>query len=110
MGSDAVNGGRGTNGAVGSDPRGVLGIGDEATDEEIRAAYLQKIKAHPPERDPDGFEQIRDAFEELRDPLRRTNLMIESCDPTRPLTDLLDCGRSRRYTGPEPWLGVLKGR
>ena len=105
-----MNGSRGPDGAPGSDPRRVLGIGEEATDEEIRAAYLQKIKAHPPERDPDAFEQIRDAFEELRDPLRRTNLMIESCDPTMPLVDLLDCGGSRRYTGPEPWLAVLKGR
>jgi hypothetical protein len=29
----------------------------------IRRAYLKLVKAHPPERDPDGFQRVRKAFE-----------------------------------------------
>jgi len=54
-----------------SDPIEVLGISRDATDEEIRAAYLLKVREHPPDRSPEQFEQIRDAYEVLRDPRRR---------------------------------------
>src|SRR5215813_526208 len=50
------------------DPRMVLGIPPEAGDEEIRAAYLRKVKKYPPDRAPQEFEKIRDAYETLRDP------------------------------------------
>lgn len=32
----------------------------------VRAAYLRAVKAHPPERDPDGFQRVREAYELLR--------------------------------------------
>jgi hypothetical protein len=33
----------------------------------IRRAYLRGVRAHPPERDPEGFRRIRDAYELLKD-------------------------------------------
>ena len=33
-------------------PWAVLGLATEATAEEIRAAYLRAVKAHPPDREP----------------------------------------------------------
>ncbi len=91
------------------DPRGILGVGPKATDDEIRQAYLTKVKAHPPECDPEAFERIRDAYELLRDPRRRAALILLAPDPTGPLTDLLrnEAGRAR-YVGPQPWLDVIK--
>ena len=52
------------------DPRQVLEIDAEAGEEEIRAAYLRKVKEYPPDRSPREFERVRDAYEMLRDPRR----------------------------------------
>jgi curved DNA-binding protein CbpA len=91
------------------DPRDVLGIGPDAGDEEVRAAYLRKVKEFPPDRSPREFERVRDAYEILRDPRRRTLHMLTSADPRQPLASLLEGRQSeRRFTGPEPWLAVLK--
>ena len=91
------------------DPRHVLGIPPEAGDEEIRAAYLRKVKEYPPDRAPLEFEKVRDAYETLRDPRRRTRQLLLSVDPKQPLVSLLE-GRAaeRRFVGPEPWLAALK--
>lgn len=90
------------------DPHQVLGIAPEAGDEEIRAAYLRKVKEYPPDRAPQDFEKVRDAYEALRDPRRRARQLL-AADPQQPLASLLD-GRAaeRRFTGPEPWLAVLR--
>ena len=55
--------------------RGIEGAGHrpDATDEQIHAAYLEQVRQHPPDRDPDQFECIRDAFEQLRDPSVRAS-------------------------------------
>ena len=93
------------------DPRQILGVELEAGDEEIRAAYLRKVKQYPPDRSPREFERVRDAYEVLRDPRRRMRHLLLSADPKLPLASLLDGRRSeRRYAGPEPWLAVLKER
>ena len=72
------------------DPRQILEIEAEAGDEEIRAAYLRKVKQYPPDRAPREFERVRDAYEMLRDPRRRTRLMLLAADPKQPLASLLD--------------------
>ncbi len=48
--------------------RAVLGVSIDATEADVRAAYLDKVRLHPPDRDPEQFEKIRDANELLRDP------------------------------------------
>ncbi|MHB8301764.1 MAG: J domain-containing protein [Acidobacteriaceae bacterium] len=95
-----------------SGPHVVLGVGLEADDEQIRAAYLGKLKEFPPDRSPVEFERVRDAYELLRDRRRRTHYKLFSCDPETPLESLLDgIGKAeRRFVGPEPWLAVLKGK
>jgi curved DNA-binding protein CbpA len=92
-----------------SNPYAVLGVGPEADDEQIRAAYLGKLKQYPPDRRPDEFESVRDAYDLLRDRRRRAQHTLFSCDPEAPLGSLLDgAGDERKYTGSEPWLAVLK--
>ena len=94
-----------------SDPIEVLGISRDATDEEIRAAYLLKVREHPPDRSPEQFEQIRDAYEVLRDPRRRLRHRLFSVDPQMPLASLFSGeANPRRFVGPDPWLDVLKGK
>ncbi len=91
------------------DPREVLGVGPNASDEEIRAAYLRGVKEHPPERSPAAFERIRDAYEVLRDPRRRALYFLLSVDSEAPLVSLLaNRPRQRQFVGPSPWLAVLR--
>jgi curved DNA-binding protein CbpA len=91
------------------DPRSILEVGLEASGEEIRAAYLRKIKEFPPDRHPAEFERVRDAYEILRDPRSRTRALLFSGDPLPPLPGLVEGRRAtRRFTGPKPWLSALK--
>jgi DnaJ-domain-containing protein 1 len=95
--------------ATHEDPREILGVGPNAGDEEIRAAYLRKVKENPPDRSPAAFERVRDAYEILGDPRRRALHMLLSADPEAPLVSLLPARTGeRRFTGPGPWLAVLR--
>jgi curved DNA-binding protein CbpA len=88
-----------------------LGLSSGANEEEIRAAYLRKVKEFPPERSPEEFEKIRDAYETLRDPRKRMRNMLLAADPGAALVALIEGQPSeRRFIGPEPWLEVLKGK
>jgi curved DNA-binding protein CbpA len=93
------------------DPGAVLGVSLTATEEDIRAAYLLKVKEYPPDRSPEQFERIRDAYETLRDARRRAHHLLFSVDPGAPLSSLLaDHPASRQFVGPQAWLEVLKGK
>ena len=47
-------------------PFEILAVAETADDEQVKAAYLQKIRAFPPERFPEKFKMIRAAFEQIR--------------------------------------------
>ena len=84
------------------DPRDVLGLRPDAGEEEIRAAYVRKVKEHP---------RIRDAYDSLRDPRRRMRDRLLSVYPCAPLVSVIELpARQRRFAGPQPWLEVLKGK
>lgn len=91
-------------------PFAVLGIDETADDEAVRAAYLAAIRKSPPDRNPDGFRRIREAYEALMDEERRLALRLFGPEPLSRLEDLLDAvPDERRYVGPGPWLDVLRG-
>jgi DnaJ-class molecular chaperone len=91
------------------DPFAVLGLDDTATDEAVRAAYMQALRASPPDRDPEGFRRIREAYEALRDAESRLAFRLFGPPPLANLEDLLDAlPEERRYVGPGPWLDVLR--
>ncbi len=58
------------------DAYGILGIQPDATPAEVRQAYLRKVREHPPERDPEGFKRVREAYETLRSPRKRAELAL----------------------------------
>lgn len=44
----------------------VLGIAPTTDANEIRRAYAQKLKQHRPDKDPQGFQQLREAFDSAK--------------------------------------------
>jgi len=47
------------------DPYTLLGLPENADDKQIKAAYLELVKANPPERAPERFQEIRTAYETI---------------------------------------------
>lgn len=93
------------------DPWAILGVSVQADDTEVRRAYLQKVKEYPPDRAPEQFERVRDAYEDLRDPRRRCRRMLVAADPQAELVSLLDDAiGTRRFVGPDAWWTALKER
>jgi len=47
----------------------ILGLDgdDELTQNHVKRTYLRKLKDHPPERDPEGFQRLREAYELARE-------------------------------------------
>ncbi len=66
------------------DPFTVLGVSRDASEEEIRARYLELVKQFPPDRDPDRFREIRAAFEAAKDPLSIARRLIAPPDDEPP--------------------------
>ena len=50
------------------DPYTILGLKPSAGPDEIKKAYFTQVRAHPPERDPAAFKEIRAAYERLNKP------------------------------------------
>lgn len=46
-----------------AEARELLGVEEGASADELRRAYLRRIKQHTPERDPEGFRRLREAYE-----------------------------------------------
>jgi|GEM_PF-6842401 len=68
--------------------REILGVerGDERA--KIRRAYMKAVRAHPPERDPEGFQRVRAAYEllERRDLLDAQRVVLTEDLPLAPIT------------------------
>ncbi len=69
-----------------ADPYTVLGLTRLVSMLEIKKAYFTLVRDHPPERDPDGFRRIRDAYEALRTPTARANTDRQLIQPPPPFT------------------------
>ncbi len=93
-------------------PYELLGIPDNADQKEVRRAYLEMIRRYPPERSPERFQEVVDAYRLIRDETERARLevfgMPESEGETR-LSDLvLPPSDRRNRIGMEAWLGLLR--
>ncbi len=63
-----------------SDPYRVLGLQPGASPEEVRRAYFEQVRAHPPELDPEAFKAIRAAYEQLTSTEAQDSL-FQLCQP-----------------------------
>lgn len=55
--------------------RELLRIDEEATHDQVRRAYLRLVKVYKPERDPEGFRRLREAFERVESATTKRNLV-----------------------------------
>jgi curved DNA-binding protein CbpA len=72
-----------------NDPYLILGVGEEADDTAVEAAYREGIKQCPPERDAQRFESLRRAYETLRTRRDRIGYELFDSSPPEP-RDILD--------------------
>ncbi len=54
-----------------ADPYTIFDLPPDSDDDTIRRRYLLLVRTHTPERDPERFSAIREAYEILRDPVNR---------------------------------------
>jgi curved DNA-binding protein CbpA len=57
-------------------PFEILDVAEQATDAEIKDAYLQKVRSNPPDRDPAVFQRIQEAYETIKDENSRLNYAL----------------------------------
>ncbi len=49
----------------------VLGVAEDASQEAIKDAFFELVREHPPEQDPEAYQQLREAYDVLSDPVSR---------------------------------------
>ena len=62
-------------------PYEVLGIDNQVDDQTVRLAYLELVRLYPPDRAPERFRRIHDAYEQLKDERSRLSYYLFDCDP-----------------------------
>lgn len=73
-----------------ADPYEVLGLDRRvATEEAVRTRYLELVRQHTPERDPQRFAEIRLAYERVRDPETRLKWELFQSPVSRSVEDLI---------------------
>jgi curved DNA-binding protein CbpA/DNA-directed RNA polymerase subunit M/transcription elongation factor TFIIS len=48
-----------------------LGVSTDASQDEIKNAFFELVREHPPEQDPEAYQQLREAYDVLSDPVSR---------------------------------------
>jgi preprotein translocase subunit Sec63 len=78
-------------------PFHMLGVGENTGNEEIRRAYLDAIKAAPPERDAERFAELTRAYESIKDERARYEYILfnQDCPGDSPLDALVRWARVR---------------
>ena len=70
-------------------PYEILGVAPDATDVEIKQAYLQQVKNNPPDRDQELFQLIHSAYESIKDDKSRISYALFD-NPSVDFEELID--------------------
>lgn len=57
-------------------PYEILEVAEQASDSEIKQAYLQKVKLNPPDRDHEKFQQLHSAYEAIKNITSREKYLL----------------------------------
>ncbi len=92
-------------------PYAILGVEEDASDSDIRAAYLQKIQRFSPEEHPKQFQEITEAFSLIRDEISRAKLSVFGMLPNNSkvrLSSFMTGDDHRKRVGVDAWLDLIK--
>jgi curved DNA-binding protein CbpA len=93
-----------------NDPYAVLGLEPGCDDATIRRRYLELVRQHPPEREPERFSAIRTAYESLRDldtRLRHRLFEAGRRETVDAILEEITCRSTRRRVSLKALLSVL---
>jgi len=62
-------------------PYEILGIERQVDDQAVRDAYLKLVRDYPPDRYPERFQLIHEAYEQLKDEQCRLAYYLFDCEP-----------------------------
>ena len=63
-------------------PYEILAVAEDADDEAVKKAYLNKVREYPPERHAEAFQRVRRAFEQIQsDTQRRKHRLFHHAKP-----------------------------
>ena len=58
----------------------ILDVKSGSSPDELRKAYLNLVRQHPPDRDPEKFRDIHAAYQLLLDPLAQADALLSILD------------------------------
>ncbi len=93
------------------DPYAVLGLATDSDDETIRRRYLELVRQNSPERQPEKFAAIRQAYESLRDldtRLSQRLFKVGQNETVEAIIEEITCRNSRRRVSLETLLSMVK--
>jgi curved DNA-binding protein CbpA len=85
-----------------ADPYETLGISPDADEVALRKRYLELVRQYSPEKSPERFAQIREAYEQLRDPLERLARQVFQVHSGETLDDVIADLRAREQAARIP--------
>ena len=93
-------------------PYEVLGISENADQNTLRKAYLEKIRRYSPEDSPEMFEKIADAYALVKDETARAKLRVFGLPGKKTGARLCDLvlkeKKTRQRIGVKAWLDLLR--
>lgn len=93
-------------------PYEILGISENADQNTVRRAYLEKIRRYTPEDSPEMFGKIADAYALVKDETARAKLRVFGLPGKKTgvrLRDLVLKGKkTRQRIGVTAWLDLLR--
>lgn len=78
-----------------ANPYSILNVRPEAGDEEIRRCYLEAVHRFPPERCPEQFVSIRQAYETIKDEGARLEFLLFDASQGESIDELIEEERCR---------------
>ncbi len=73
-----------------TDPFAVLGVPPTASEDDVRARYLELVRQHPPESEPEKFQQIHRAYQAASDPLLVAKSLLRATPEIETWRSVLD--------------------
>ena len=73
-----------------TNPFAVLGVPPTASDDDVRARYLELVRQYSPESDPEKFQQIHRAYQAASDPLLVARSLLHATSEIETWQSVLD--------------------